>query len=266
MSTSFFPTAAPRRMSLAQKIALASGAGAAITGIAAPQSAEAMPIGSAALPLSPPATVNLGSNDWDVDGDGTTEFRLGICMYTPFGCRTLVIIGSNTFPAAEIVEMGQSPAASNYARLVSPAGKTSDGFAKLSAGFIIGQTMTGGFKFNSAGGGPHVTIDGHIGSIGAQGWALGDIGYFGFQFTARDGHHFGWGQIEITGSPKGQGFTITRAYYDNVPGASIAVGVVPEIDPASAGSVMSLVIGSLAMLERRRLRRAADASPTTVSA
>ena len=247
-----------RAISFSQKLALASGAGAALAGVVAPQSASSMPIQSFTLPLSPPATVNDGSNDWDVDGDGTTDFRLR---------NASVSMGYNTFPAAQLIEMGQSAAASNYARLVSPAGKTFDGFAKLSAGFIIGQTMTGGFKFNSAGGGPTVTLDGHIGSIGTQGWALGDIGYFGFQFTARDGHHFGWGQIEITGSPQGQGYTITKAYYDNVPGASIAVGVVPEIDPASAGSVISLVMGSLAMLERRRMRRAADAStPPAASA
>ena len=42
---------------------------------------------------------------------------------------------------------------------------------------------------------------------------------------------------------------------------------VPEIDPASAGSVLSLVMGSLAMLERRRLRRLKAAEgDATVSA
>ncbi len=248
--------AAPQRMSLAQKIALASSAGAAMTGIAAPHSANATPIQSTSLPLSPPSSSNVGSNDWDVDGDGTTDFRLR---------NALISTSISSRPAALLVEMGQSTAAANYARLVSPAGKTFNGFARLGAGFVVGQTMTGGFKFNSAGGGPTVTFDGQIGSIGTQGWAVGDIGYFGFQFTATDGHHFGWGQMQITGSPKGQGFTFLQAYYNNVPGASISVGAVPEIDPASAGSVMSLVMGSLAMLERRRKLRG-SAAPTTVSA
>jgi hypothetical protein len=247
--------AAPQRMSLAQKLALASSASAAITGIAAPHSANATPIQSTSLPLSP--TSSVGSNDWDVDGDGTTDFRLR---------NASVSTAISFLPGAQLIEMGQSTAAPNYARLVSPVGKTFGGFAKLSAGFIVGQTMTGGFKFNSAGGGPTVTLDGQIGSIGTQGWAVGDIGYFGFKFTATDGHHFGWGQMQITGSPKGQGFTFLQAYYNNVPGALISVGAVPEIDPASAGSVLSLVMGSLAMLERRRMRRAADASATTVSA
>ena len=65
---------------------------------------------------------------------------------------------------------------------------------------------------------------------------------------------------------------MTEAYYNDSPDASITVGdkgaaSVPEIDPASAGSVLSLVMGSLAMLERRRLRRAkAAAGDATVSA
>ena len=103
---------------------------------------------------------------------------------------------------------------------------------------------------------------------------MGDIGYFGFKFTIGSGVHYGWGTINFHGVTggfvQGQGFTLTEAYYNGVAGAPIAVGdrgtAVPEIDPASAGSVMSLVIGSLAMLERRRKLRAADASPTTVSA
>ena len=107
---------------------------------------------------------------------------------------------------------------------------------------------------------------------------MGDIGYFGFKFTTASGVHYGGGQINIHGGTGGfvygQGFTFTEAYYNDTVGASIQVGdtggspsSVPEIDPASAGSVLSLVMGSLAMLERRRLRRAKAAEgDATVSA
>ena len=72
----------------------------------------------------------------------------------------------------------------------------------------------------------------------------------------------------------GRGFTFTEAYYNTTPAASIQVGdtggspsSVPEIDPGSAGSVLSLVMGSLAMLEHRRLRRSKAAEgDATVSA
>lgn len=243
--------AAPKRMSLSQKLALAGGAGAAIAGVAAPQSADAVPIQSTTLPLSPPATGD-STLPWDVDGDGTPDFQL-----------------NNYSTTASLTELGP-------ARFVAPVSISNGGFAKLTAGFNVGATMTGGFKFfNSVQTGISITYTGAIGQDASeQGWTLGDIGYFGFKFTNLSGVHYGWGQINIHGATGGfvlgQGFTLTEAYYNGITGAPIAVGdrgtAVPEIDPASAGSVMSLVIGSLAMLERRRKLRAADASPTTVSA
>jgi len=243
MSKPTHETAAPKRMSLAQKIALASGVGAAITGIA-PQSADATPIQSTTLPLSPPATT--GTTSWDVDGDGTPDFRL------------------NNFSAqASLTELGS-------ARFVVPGSRAFEGFARLTAGFQVAATMTGSFKFlNAAQNYISITNVGAIGyDAGAQGWAMGDIGFFGFKFTNSSGVHYGWGQINIHGATGGlviaQGFTLTDAYYNSVAGAPIAVGdtgstAVPEIDPAAAGSVMSLVIGSLAMLERRRKLRGSAA-------
>ena len=246
--------AAPKRMSLAQKIALAGGAGTAIAGVAAPQSADAVPIQSTTLPLSPPATA--GTTSWDIDGDGTEDFQL----------RNL---GGN---AASFGNVGAAP---SLARFVVTNAITESGFAKLSAGFNISATMPGFIffpdnEFNS------MTRFGNIGDAAASnGWTLGDIGYFGFKFTNSSGVHYGWGTINFHGVTggfvQGQGFTLTEAYYNSVAGAPINVGdtgasAVPEIDPASAGSVMSLVIGSLAMLERRRKLHAADASPTAVSA
>ena len=166
------------------------------------------------------------------------------------------------------------------ARFVSPAAPTSDGFAKLNAGFNVGGSLVAGYKFfSSPQAGITITSSGAIGGkAGAQGWAIGDIGYFGFKFSNGSGVHYGWGQINIHGVTEGfvqgQGYTLTQAYYNSTPNASIQVGdtggspsSVPEIDPASAGSVLSLVMGALAMLERRRLRRAKAAEgDATVSA
>jgi hypothetical protein len=242
-----------RRLSLSQKLAVASGAAAAIAGVAAPQSAEAGIVQSTTLPMSPPASA--GSNFWDVDGDGTMDFRL-----------------SNNSGVAQLQERGA-------AQFVAPSSRTLSGFAKLSLGFDVGAVMTG-FKFLSLNYQYiQITSSGAIGGdAGAQGWAIGDTGYFGFKFSNTSGVHYGWGQIDIHGATggygSGQGFTFTEAYYNSTPDASIQVGdtggspsSVPEIDPASAGSVLSLVMGSLAMLERRRLRRAKAAEgDATVSA
>jgi hypothetical protein len=237
-------------MSLAQKLALAGGAGAAITGIVAPQSADAVPIQSTTLPLSPPVLSQPPTGyttPWDVDNDGTSDFDLY----------------NQNSREASLTELGA-------ARFVRPGSGVN--LAKLTAGFDVGPTMTGAFFFGGSAESFTVTNQGAIETdIAAQGWTLGEIGYFGFKFTNSSGVHYGWGQMSITGTPEGQGFTFTEAYYEGVAGAAIAVGdtgsgAVPEIDPASAGSVLSLVMGSLAMLERRRLRRAADASTATVSA
>ena len=244
--------AAPKRMSLAQKIALASGAGAAITGIVAPQSAEATPIQSSTVPLTPTL---LDYTYWDVDGNGTDDLRMYAYSSTSsaFFSQRADLSGRFVFPQNGVP---------------NPANKAI-AMTKLSAGVTIGSNLGTANRFLSDQRNFGMVISTAIGpAAAASGWALGDIGYFGFKFTNSSGVHYGWGQIDIHGQTGGyafgEAFTITNAYYESTPGASIAVGdtgsaAVPEIDPASAGSVMSLVMGSLAMLERRRKLRGSAA-------
>ena len=138
--------------------------------------------------------------------------------------------------------------------------------------------MTGGVGFSTETSRSWtVTSNGDINSdMASYGWSLGDVGFFGFKFMDNNGNfYYGWGEIDIHGATGGfnvgRGFTVTQAYYNDTPDTPIAVGDtgaagVPEIDPAGAGSVLSLVMGSLAMLERRRLRRKQDSDAATVSA
>ena len=242
-------------MTLSQKLAVASGAGAILAGVAAPQLAEAGIVPSTTLPKSPPAS--SGSNFWDVDGDGTNDFRLQN--------------SGNAF--ANLEELGSA----RFVRKVGFAGQVL--FAKLNTGFNVGASVAGSYNFGSTARRASITFNGSAAS-GAQpaGWATGDTGYFGFKFSNTSGVHYGWGQMNLHGTTGGysvgQGYTLTQAYYNSTPDASIQVGntggspsSVPEIDPASAGSVLSLVMGSLAWLERRRLRRAKAAEgDATVSA
>ena len=243
-----------RRLSLSQKLAVASGAAAAFTGVAAPQSAEAGIVQSTTLPMSPPASI--GVNSWDVDGDGTNDFQLRYAT------------SSGSSKTAYLTMLGP-------ARFVGKVVSITPRFAKLNAGFNVGGSLVADYKFFSSAQSISITGDGFIApNPELGGWAIGNIGYFGFKFSNTSGVHYGWGQMSITGTPTGQGYTLTEAYYNDTPGASIKVGdtggspsSVPEIDPASAGSVLSLVMGSLAMLERRRLRRAKAAEgDATVSA
>ena len=239
---------AARRMSLSQKLALASGAGAALAGIVAQQSADAAPIQSTTLPVSPPAAD--GRITWDIDGDGTADFNL-----SNDSSSSASLSGVYGNPNNRVVGVFQGAA-------------PFDILAKLSSGFAVGGALATGYFFNSQAA-VNITSSGAAAAdVARGGWAIGDVGYFGFRFSNAGGVHYGWGQLDLHGTAggflEGQGFTITDAYYESTPGASIAVGdtgasAVPEIDPASAGSVMSLVIGSLAMLERRRKLRGSAA-------
>ena len=243
-----------RRLSLSQKLAVASGAAAAFAGVASPQMAEAGIVQSQTLPKSPPASI--GSNFWDVDGDGTNDFQLRFAT------------SSGSSKTAYFTMLGP-------ARFVGKVVNIVPRFGKLNAGFNVGASLVAGYTFFNAARSISITGDGLISPNPYQGgWAIGNTGYFGFKFSNTGGVHYGWGQMSITGTPTGQGYTLTEAYYNDTVAASIQVGdtggspsSVPEIDPASAGSVLSLVMGSLAMLERRRLRRAKAAEgDATVSA
>ena len=88
--------------------------------------------------------------------------------------------------------------------------------------------------------------------------------YVGFK-TAQG--NYGW--LEVTWSGSLGQFQIFSGAYESVVGVSIAAGdtgtPVPEIDPSSFGSALSLVMGSLAMLEHRRRKREESVAAATVA-
>jgi hypothetical protein len=89
-------------------------------------------------------------------------------------------------------------------------------------------------------------------------------GYLGFLSSGADGNGtngvYGW----IKATWDGTNFQFYSAAYESTPGLPILAGAVPsavpEIDPSGLASTMSLVMGSLAMLEQRRRKRAAVAA------
>jgi hypothetical protein len=89
--------------------------------------------------------------------------------------------------------------------------------------------------------------------------------YVGFKTSQGN---YGW--LEVTWSGSLGQFQIFSGAYESVVGVSIAAGdtgpaAVPEIDPASFGSALSLVMGSLAMLEHRRRKREESVAAATVA-
>ncbi|MFM8287846.1 MAG: hypothetical protein ACKOGA_14085 [Planctomycetaceae bacterium] len=56
---------------------------------------------------------------------------------------------------------------------------------------------------------------------------MGETGFFGFAFNRNGQRHYAWGELKLdptSANTDGYGFQITRAYYNDTPGASIAAG------------------------------------------
>jgi len=85
-------------------------------------------------------------------------------------------------------------------------------------------------------------------------------GYFGVRFPdGSGGWNYGWVDVQWLGGNTRFGMAAVETTL-NTPILAGQTSAVPEIDPASAGSAMSLVAGVLAMVEQRRRRRAVPAT------
>jgi len=83
-----------------------------------------------------------------------------------------------------------------------------------------------------------------------------NTGYWGVRFSAPGGgYNYGWVEVGYTAT----GMTFGQAAVETTVNTPIVAGAVPEIDPASAGSAVSLVAGVLAMVEQRRRKRGSNA-------
>jgi hypothetical protein len=67
--------------------------------------------------------------------------------------------------------------------------------------------------------------------------------------------HYGYAVIQApVSSAAGQVANLLGVAYESTPNTAITVTSIPEIDPATGGSALSLVAGVLAMIEQRRRR------------
>ena len=78
---------------------------------------------------------------------------------------------------------------------------------------------------------------------------VGTVGYAASRISVGGNFQYGWTEFLVN---SGGTLTFIQQAFQSTPGVGIAVGAVPEIDPAGFGSALALVLGALGMIERRR--------------
>lgn len=202
-----------------------------------PAAADADIVQSLSAPISPPSSSGVVA--WDVDGDGTNDFRL----------RNT----SNLF--ASFLD-------SNGGRLVVPSVLSARGVAKLQIGVSVGLGLPNAYKFHEDAQNVNWVTDyaqsgGVASTLSYFGWSYNESGYFGFKFTSEDGTHYGWGEMTIADRGNdgyGDNFIINRAYYESTAGASIQVGRTSVPEPTAVSFLCLLATGAagLEVIRRRR--------------
>ncbi len=176
--------------------------------------------------LRPPATE--GTTNWDVDGSGTSDFTLRNKR-----ASTASLLGSQ--------DVGSFRGSLKQ-------------LYNLAAGVEVSQSLKWSY-----GNVPITTF----GSVQQFNFLRDTPGQFGFRFTNENATYYGWGSLVIDGTPVGQGFQITEAYYNSAAGAAINVGAVPVAVPEPSGmALLGLgAAGIAAWRARRKVKTEAGAEP-----
>ena len=224
------------RLSVAEKLSVfASSSALAVALTGSPSTANADIVEAMGTPISPPEST--GTMLWDIDGDGTDDFRIRNAFYG-FGIGAL------------IDDLNDS-------RFVVPESLNSTGFSKLVEGFEVGPSLGADYKFHaSAQFGNTLTFSGVLGpNTAASGWEYGDTGFFGFTFDSAGTTHFGWGEVTIDdrgNAGDGDNFIISRAFYNSTGGASINVGDTGAVPEPSSFALLAFGAAGLATWRRRQ--------------
>lgn len=135
----------------------------------------------------------------------------------------------------------------------------------LATNYAAGATIDASSSFNSGLNGSPGLFYYKNGSAPPISPDFGPGSYVGFRTSQGN---YGW--LEVTWSSTLEQFQIYSGAYESVAGVAIKAGdtgaaAVPEIDPNSFGNALSLVMGSLAVLEHRRRKRSESDSAAAVA-
>jgi antitoxin component of MazEF toxin-antitoxin module len=211
------------------RLATATGTLAAVA--LSPAAGKAAVIKVTGSPVSLSLTAGDGATSfWDVDGDGSNDFRL-------FNDGPTMFLGSDS---------------SNGRGLVAPASK-SDNVIALNTSFNVGPTLASG----AWGSGSYTSrniMEGPNASIGYDfdgGFGQGD-NFFGFRFEKLGGLHYGYAIVNFD-SPN-ETVTISRWAYNNVADGIAHVEAIAA-DPSAVPGPIGLAGLAAGAAWTRKLRR-----------
>jgi hypothetical protein len=249
---------------IARKLALAGGMGSLT--LAGGWDAHAGIVPAQGLTVRPPPDVGsmFYGPSWDVDGDSRGEFYATHLLYftysdftTEFGSvvKTPVFLDQAYLGGARPSgPFGGVSSTMGFGRLV----RSGRGLKKLAAGQIVDANAD--FLDSTSRTSVAVTTESQTGRfMKAEGWSMGQGGFFGFAFEIAGQRHFGWGELVLdppSSGTRGYGFNVTQAYYNDTPGTPIKAGdtvgdSVPVPEPSSLALVV-LAAGGVAAYRRRR--------------
>ena len=201
---------------------------------------------------------------WDVDGDGTHEFRIDSTFST--GYRVLATATSTTYSGyTYFVSIRQDLAIKSRGLdgygVVQQTESASNDVKNLGQGFSVGPTLSAYawpgyrdyeygrvllnyFHSNRTRGGVPNTNYGPDSEF-----EIGDQNLIGFRFEIGNDVHYGWAQLEITKNS----LTVSKWAYESTPDTAIRVGAgLPTIPEPSSLGLLALGAPGVTSLRRRR--------------
>ena len=172
--------------------------------------------------------------------------------------------GTSDLYKIDFTYSGAIPTFSN--RTVTTVGA---GYANFSYGdIVIDPTSGSGVLYGSATSGDFFSVDladpansyNNINNTNGLSPTTGLQLSFNTDYTQLYGHVFStaaWYVVNTNDGTVGSSIWTSPVAFRDLGGASLTQSAVPEIDPAAFGGVLALVMGSLGLLERRRMAAAA---------